>query len=271
MGDGAFQLTGEAAGLTAPALAVRLGVSDQTVLNYRAAGMPIIGVDTADGFDRYDEADCRAWIAANKPQGGKGGKRPGAGRPKGSTNKAKQLPPSPVAAGVSTPAAATPHEKEVVGGVGVGVGVSGGGGGGGGGEDDPNIFIAAKNRKVKLPEIRCAEDIVKYLSAGETSAAELDSLKAAQELYRKQLDIDEREKVLVAVSEVRLAVADAQRVAVRSLAGLPAKAALAIGAELGLDSAQCQVLRGRLMDLVQDVQGLVSLDPLAAEKKAEAA
>ncbi len=63
-------------GVTAEALAAELGVSAQSVRNYRAAGMPTLG------RGRYDLEACRAWVRDNRPPvTAQGGRRRGAGRP----------------------------------------------------------------------------------------------------------------------------------------------------------------------------------------------
>lgn len=79
-----FSLSAEPGGLSAKALGKALGVSDQTVDNYRREGMPV-QVESPRGR-RYDLAACTAWVQANKPGWkapgvGRGGKREGAGRP----------------------------------------------------------------------------------------------------------------------------------------------------------------------------------------------
>lgn len=62
----------------AGALAAACGVSAQTISNYRQQGMPTAGLDRFGYVFRL--AECKAWIAANKPPGINGGTRPGAGR-----------------------------------------------------------------------------------------------------------------------------------------------------------------------------------------------
>lgn len=57
-----------------------LGVTPQTVLNYKNAGMPSAGTDTAGAF-LWDPERAKGWIKANRPYSHVGGKRPRAGRP----------------------------------------------------------------------------------------------------------------------------------------------------------------------------------------------
>lgn len=70
-------------------LAERFGVEPWTISNYAKRGMPCRKVGRSY---EYDVAACDAWLAANRDADGQfanrstgaGGKRPGAGRPKGS-------------------------------------------------------------------------------------------------------------------------------------------------------------------------------------------
>lgn len=57
-----------------------LGVTPQTVLNYKNAGMPASGTDTSGAF-LWDPERAKGWIKSNRPYTHIGGKRPRAGRP----------------------------------------------------------------------------------------------------------------------------------------------------------------------------------------------
>ncbi len=62
------------------ALGTALGCSDETIRNWRKAGMKAAAVD-GDGGHWFDVAACQAWRRVNRPGfSGKGGRRVGAGR-----------------------------------------------------------------------------------------------------------------------------------------------------------------------------------------------
>lgn len=65
--------------LSAPELARKLGVTDQTVYNWRDAGLACI---VRDGVQRYELAAARKWQADNSSELGRGGKRANAGAKK---------------------------------------------------------------------------------------------------------------------------------------------------------------------------------------------
>lgn len=70
--------------LLTPDLAIVLGVTEQTVRNYRDAGMPCTVRRSGKGGRRktyaFDGAVCTEWVKRNRVKTGVGGKRPGSGR-----------------------------------------------------------------------------------------------------------------------------------------------------------------------------------------------
>jgi len=64
---------------TAPELARKLGVTDQTVYNWRDAGLACI---VRDGVQRYELAAAQKWQRENSSELGRGGKRANAGAKK---------------------------------------------------------------------------------------------------------------------------------------------------------------------------------------------
>jgi len=78
-------------GVVAGKVADALGVTRQTIANWRAEGCPST-LDTR-GMRVYDLEAVRAWAKEHKGYGGRGGKRSGAGRPRGSTRTADVKPP----------------------------------------------------------------------------------------------------------------------------------------------------------------------------------
>lgn len=67
--------------MDAAALAAHCGVTRATVYNWHRNGLPSCGTD-GQGRRLFRRSDAEAWVAANVIEGGKGGKRPGAGRPR---------------------------------------------------------------------------------------------------------------------------------------------------------------------------------------------
>lgn len=63
-------------------LAGKLDITEQSVRNWHAAGMPSCGVDPRRGGPMFDLAECRKWALANRPARLHGGARRGAGRPR---------------------------------------------------------------------------------------------------------------------------------------------------------------------------------------------
>lgn len=74
--------------VSAVRLAQILKVTDQTVYNWRDAGMAAAGMIRRGGQDLYNVEKCRAWVKANRHDDVKGGARPGAGRKKKKGNVA---------------------------------------------------------------------------------------------------------------------------------------------------------------------------------------
>lgn len=63
--------------LGAHALAERLGVTYETIRQYKLQGMPTAGKSESGKRDLYDPVECAVWKTENKPIGGRGGKRGG--------------------------------------------------------------------------------------------------------------------------------------------------------------------------------------------------
>lgn len=198
-------------------LAARLGCSDQTVLNYVKAGMPVAGKDV--GGRLFDETECRAWIAKNKPgfdgATGRGGKRAGAGR------KSE---------------AGRDDESRVV-------------------EVDAKSCVAlfgdeAKRRAI-LADLRAGMDVLELVAVhavGPTLARSICEMYAAQKAF---LDVEERMKKLIPVEEVEAATRDVLSKVDGVLGGIGATVAGGLAAEMGLEARGQDLVRTRVEAAVE--------------------
>ena len=198
---------------TAKRLAELLGVSDQTIYNWRGDGMPSV---RRDGVDMFDIAACRTWASANKGETFKGGKRPGAGRK-------PRVKSAPAAAAEMV---RTVHPVEPV--------QTFKGAGGGGDEDGDSMPINASS----------VEELLELAARGELSAAQARRMKDTLGAAGLKLEIEQELGELVKVEDVELEWGSHMRSMRVRLDSMAARITQELRQALELTQEQCGTVRG---------------------------
>lgn len=194
------------AGVTIPKAAAALGVSQQMLRRYVGMGMPAAGID-ARGRVLLDPEAAAAWIAAQVAgEGGHGGTRRGAGRP-----RADGAPPAGGRTGPGDEPRGGPSEPTA----------------------PPGPDIGEEELRAML-----ADPAALVRSLGKITFAQTrrlrDGLRAAEELAQHQQRMGE----LVSVHEHAQALARILGEVRRRLDEIPARASRAVGDELSLTHAR---------------------------------
>jgi len=197
--------------LTRDEMAKRFGVEPRTISNYARRGMPA----TKQGrCYTFDAAACDAWLAAKRDANGQfgsvfakgpGGKRPGAGRPKGTK-------------AASEPATSAASDAKA---------------------DTRGIIGEKGNGNVRLAVT--SKGMVEMIEGGVTHA-DLSASGAAFEVVRRISDWEVKSGKLVNADEMRdamKALCERIRTGMLAIAGELAQQ----GGELGLDAAGCAKLK----------------------------
>lgn len=190
---------------------MRLGVTDQTVMNYMRRGMPAVG---RSGTGRragwiFDLAECEKWVADNCPQG-KGGRRDGAGRKS--------------AASVG-PAAGGGESGEAV------------------GAEAAAVFGESAKHSAVLADLARGDDVIALVHRHKMTQSLARTLKDAAEAQLKVMETRTRMGELVEAADVRAAMVLKVAAADAVLTNLPALIAAELAARLKLDATGQETAR----------------------------
>jgi hypothetical protein len=229
-------------------LAKLLGVTVQTVYNYRDAGMKPDGVNGA-GHAVWDAEKAREWVKGYRPATGKGGRRPGAGRKKKSDRATERQSDS-------EGAAERKSESETAAG--------------------PAVALS-HDRTAALPpatpgrvDVSSVEAVLR--SVGDLELRPLD-VKNAGELLgvaTARLELDQSLGRVVDAAEAFSAWGRALATVRRQLDGLPGRIVEA-AVSLGLAPDKGVEMRERVEAEVRRVKGMLAADPFEKKKTTAAA
>lgn len=186
-----------------PALAAavgrRLGVTGQTIRNWRKRGCPAAGTDDA-GRDLFDVEAVRAWQKRNMT-GGRGGRRPGAGR---RLRNPHAGPTSPLERHAAENASQVEREKARI-----------------------------ARARAELLEGRLGADTLILLAStpedlGGASKAEIERLCLAVKAQKEQLELDKARGALVSAAETKAEWGSFLAALATRLDGLPARLCAAL-------------------------------------------
>lgn len=220
-------------------LAARLGVSDQTILNYAKEGMPVVDVGGEGKGKTYRESECREWIAKNKgvvwagengAVGAGGGAGGGAVVGRGGRRKGAGRKPKMVGVG-TTPPSANPDPVAVL-----------------------ALFGDDARRKAVLSDLKLGMDVLEIQARHSVTPQLARAIKELFDAQKAYLDTEERMGRLISAEEARTAWTLALTKVDTAVAGIPSRLGQELAALLGLDAVSQERVRVAVEGVVERVR-----------------